>query len=66
MYIDELWVSPESRGAGLGRALMLRAEELAKSRGLQGLWLWTQSWQADGFYRQLGYDEFARFDDDFQ
>lgn len=63
IYVDELWVSPESRGCGLGRKLMLRAEELAKSRGLQGIWLWTQSWQADGFYRQLGYSEFTRFDD---
>ena len=38
------------------------AEELAVSQDLQGLWLWTQSGQAEGFYRQLGYREFARFD----
>ena len=25
--------------------------------------LWTQSWQAGGFYQQLGYSEFTRFDD---
>ncbi|MCG8333861.1 MAG: histone acetyltransferase, partial [Proteobacteria bacterium] len=24
---------------------------------------WTQSWQAAEFYEQLGYVEFARFDD---
>ena len=63
MYIDELWVSPETRGEGLGRQLMQSAEEFARSQGLQGLWLWTQSWQAEGFYSQLGYSEFARFDD---
>ena len=63
VYIDELWISPESRGEGLGRQLMQLVEAFAKTRGLQGLWLWTQSWQAEGFYRQLGYSEFARFDD---
>ncbi|MDJ0759642.1 MAG: GNAT family N-acetyltransferase [Woeseiaceae bacterium] len=63
MYIDELWTSPELRGDGLGRELMRLAEAFAASEGLQGIWLWTQSWQAEGFYKQLGYDEFTRFDD---
>ena len=62
MYIDEVWVSPEARGQGLGRRLMQLAEEFARSQDLQGLWLWTQSWQAEGFYRQLGFSEFTRFD----
>ena len=62
IYIDELWVSADFRGEGLGRQLMQLAEEFAKSQSLQGLWLWTQSWQAEGFYRRLGYDQFARFD----
>lgn len=62
IYIDELWISPGCRGGGLGRQLMQLAEELAKSQSLQGLWLWTQSWQAAGFYRRLGYDQFTRFD----
>jgi len=60
MYIDELWVSSQFRGEGLGRRLMEKAEEYAISRSLQGIWLWTQSWQAEGFYRQLGYSEFTR------
>ena len=63
IYIDELWIAPEFRGKGLGRRLMGHAEEFARSQGLQGLWLWTQSWQAEGFYRQLGYSQFTRFDD---
>lgn len=63
MYIDELWVSPDARGQGLGRRLMQLAEEHARSQDLRGLWLWTQSWQAEGFYRQLGFSEFTRFDD---
>lgn len=62
MYIDELWVSPEARSQGLGQRLMQLAEEFARSQDLQGLWLWTQSWQAEGFYRRLGFSEFTRFD----
>ena len=62
-YVDELWVRPDLRGAGLGRRLMEHVEAYAKSDGLQGIWLWTQSWQADGFYRRLGFAEFSRFDD---
>jgi hypothetical protein len=41
---------------------MQLAEEFAISQSLQGLWLWTQSWQAEGFYKQLGYSQFTRFD----
>jgi len=63
IYVDELWISPEFRGEGLGRKLMRLAEEFAMSQSLQGIWLWTQSWQAEGFYRQLGYSQFTRFDD---
>ncbi len=62
VYIDELWISPDYRGNGFGRQLMQLAEEFAKSQSLQGLWLWTQSWQAEGFYERLGYDRFTRFD----
>ena len=42
---------------------MLLAEEHATRRGLRGIWLWTQSWQAIGFYSRLGFQEFTRFDD---
>jgi len=63
LYIDELWVSPGARGTGLGKKLVSLAEELAISRGLRGIWLWTQSWQGVDFYSGLGYEQFARFDE---
>ena len=63
MYVDELWVAPVLRGTGVGRQLMQLAEQFGISRGLQGIWLWTQSWQAEGFYERLGYSEFTRFED---
>ena len=62
LYVDELWVCPTLRGAGIGRQLMQLAEAFATSRHICGIWLWTQSWQAEGFYRRLGYREFTRFE----
>jgi GNAT superfamily N-acetyltransferase len=63
LYIDELWVDESKRGQGLGRLLMETAEAYAHQRDLTGVWLWTQSWQAEAFYAALGYAEFARFPD---
>ena len=63
LYVDELWVCAGLRGTGIGRQLMQLAEEFAVTQEFCGIWLWTQSWQAEGFYRQLGYSEFTRFDD---
>ncbi|MDJ0709292.1 MAG: GNAT family N-acetyltransferase [Woeseiaceae bacterium] len=62
MYVDELWVHANLRDRGLGKRLMILAGELAQAEGLQGIWLWTQSWQAEEFYARLGYEEFARFE----
>ncbi len=63
LYVDELWVSEDHRGKGLGHRLMRQAEDYVQSNKLSGLWLWTQSWQAADFYARLGYIEFARFPD---
>jgi ribosomal protein S18 acetylase RimI-like enzyme len=63
IYIDELWVHDNYRDQGLGKKLMMKAEDYAKAHQLSGLWLWTQSWQAADFYRHLGYVEFAEFKD---
>jgi GNAT superfamily N-acetyltransferase len=63
MYVDELWVDSDYRKQGIGLALMMEAENYAKSKQLKGIWLWTQSWQAEDFYINLGYKEFTRFAD---
>jgi ribosomal protein S18 acetylase RimI-like enzyme len=41
-YIDDIVVDPEYRGEGIGRALMLRALEWARSKGFPGMMLETQ------------------------
>lgn len=63
VYVDELWVDQAQRGRGLGSELLSAAEQEGRRREAKGLWLWTQSWQAAGFYQRLGYTEFCRFDD---
>jgi GNAT superfamily N-acetyltransferase len=63
LYIDELWVDETLRGSGLGVKLMAQSEEYAQKNGFTGVWLWTQSWQAEEFYLKLGYQEFTRFPD---
>jgi GNAT superfamily N-acetyltransferase len=61
-YIDLLYVSKERRGQGLGRLLMKRAEDEARKRGCHSAFLWTQEFEAPGFYEKLGYKRFVTFE----
>jgi ribosomal protein S18 acetylase RimI-like enzyme len=63
MHLDLIWVDEEYRGQGMGRQLMQMAHEQAEKKGLLGIEVWTQSWQAPEFYRKIGYTEFAVLDD---
>lgn len=63
LYIDELWVAESVRGNGFGKKLMVEAERFSMDKKLSGIWLWTQSWQAETFYKKMGFVEFARFSD---
>jgi GNAT superfamily N-acetyltransferase len=62
LFVRYLWVSDSLRGRGVGRELMFRAEARARERGCHSAWLDTFSFQAPGFYRKLGYEEFGRLD----
>ncbi len=63
VFVELLAVAEEGRGKGIGRQLMACLEEEARSRGMDGIWLDTFSFQAPDFYRRLGYREFGRIDD---
>ena len=55
LHIDLLWVAAEHRRHGYGRALVQRAEELARERGCDVAYLSTFDFQAPEFYAAMGY-----------
>lgn len=56
MTIDSLIVKHDVQGKGIGKALMLRAEHIAKDNQLHKIFLDTgKNWPATGFYEALGY-----------
>lgn len=65
-YIDLVWTREDQRGKGLGRNLMARAEEEAQKRGCHSAYLWTQDFEAPGFYENLGYKQFVVLDNFIQ
>jgi ribosomal protein S18 acetylase RimI-like enzyme len=55
-YVSYLWVDESGRRHGLGRALLLAAEEHARLRRCTVLFVATHSFQAPGFYERMGYE----------
>ncbi len=60
LFIRYLVMPEAARRTGLGRQVMALAEDVARRRGCHSAWLDTFSFQAPGFYRKLGYEEFGR------
>jgi len=52
-WIENLWVSPEQMGKGLGKRLFLHALERSRKRGFQTLQLEADP-NAVGFYEKMG------------
>jgi len=61
--IHELVILPEYRNKGIGKALVQKAIEYFKSRGLDTaeLWVGDKNTQALEFYKSLGFEEKDRF-----
>lgn len=61
IHIDQLWLSPNYRGKGIGTELMKRAEQFGKQNDCFYATVNTMDWEALDFYKRLGYDvEFER------
>ena len=58
LLVTELWVSEELRGRGLGKRLMDKAKEIARSRKNRAVFLETQSCNTNaiGFYLHEGFE----------
>jgi len=56
IYLEDLFVRPEARGLGLGKALLVELARLAVERGCARLEWWVLDWNEPsiGFYRSLG------------
>ena len=56
MYLEDLYVRPAFRGAGIGKKLLAHLAKLAVARGCGRLEWWVLDWNEPsiGFYRKLG------------
>ncbi|NMX73370.1 GNAT family N-acetyltransferase [Pseudomonas sp. WS 5532] len=63
LFIELLSIPDQMRTQGTGTRLMRAAEDLARERSCEGIWLDTFSFQAPGFYRKQGFTEFGHIAD---
>ncbi|HDS7198401.1 TPA: GNAT family N-acetyltransferase [Klebsiella michiganensis] len=62
LFIDLLYLPQEFRSMGLGMELLKRFEDEGRKRGCVAAFLYTISFQAPGFYKKNGWEEFGRID----
>lgn len=56
LYLEDLYIIPEARGRGFGKAMMIHLAKIAKARGCGRFEWWVLDWNAPAleFYRSLG------------
>lgn len=56
LYLEDLYVRPQYRGKGYGKAIFQKLAVLARERGCGRLEWWCLDWNQDsiGFYKSLG------------
>ncbi len=59
LYLDCFWLPESARKGGLGAEIMAMAEAESRRRGCTRSYLYTYSFQAQGFYEKHGYEVFG-------
>jgi len=62
LEVRGLWVDEALRDKGMGRELLVAIEDEARKRGATRAMLFTYSFQAEKFYRRMGYKTFSQFE----
>ncbi|RXH34403.1 GNAT family N-acetyltransferase [Bradyrhizobium zhanjiangense] len=62
LFIQFFWIEQKHRGQGHGAKLIAAIEDEARRLGAIRSHVDTMSFQAPGFYRSCGYDEFGAID----
>jgi GNAT superfamily N-acetyltransferase len=62
LFIQLFWMEQKLRGKDYGTRLIKAIEDEAKKLGARRSYLDTMSFQAPGFYRACGYEEFGSID----
>jgi len=62
--LQRLYVTQEYHGAGVGRALIDRVEEIARGEGYKTLWLgvWEENFKAQNVYAKMGFRKVGEHD----
>ncbi len=56
-YLENILVGNQFRKQGIGKKLMMRAEEFAKDKSCTKIWLDTdEDWEAAKFYKRMGFE----------
>lgn len=58
--VNLLEVHEDYRKQGIGGKLLSAAEDFARAHDARGIYLWTPTWQGEGFYEREGFAELAR------
>ncbi|KAH7319308.1 acyl-CoA N-acyltransferase [Rhexocercosporidium sp. MPI-PUGE-AT-0058] len=62
--LQRLYVSEDCHGAGIGKKLVNRIEEMAREQGFETLWLgvWEENFKAQKVYERLGFGKIGVHD----
>lgn len=63
LYIDIIWVDADYRNQGIGKYLVISAEQKAKNNAVKRVRLCTFDFQALPFYQKLGYTIYGQLED---